>query len=68
MLMKEPGDLILQHRNLTWFDVDNGMFEEFALNMGRQIVPPQEHRRPEALKDMGFLPGQRYTSVVPSSP
>jgi hypothetical protein len=51
MLMKEPGDLILQHRNLTWFDVDNGMFEEFALNMGRQIVPPQEHRRPEALKE-----------------
>jgi hypothetical protein len=39
--MKEPGDLVLQHRNLTWFDVANGMFEELALNMGRQIVPPQ---------------------------
>ena len=48
--MKEPGDLLLQHRNLTRFDVDEGMFEELALNMGRQFVPPQEHRRPEVLK------------------
>ena len=60
--MKEPGDLLLQHRNLTWFDVDKGMFEELALNMGRQIVPPQEHRCPEVLKDMRFLLGQRYAA------
>jgi hypothetical protein len=53
--MKEPGDLILQHPNLTWFDVDNGMIEELALNMSRQIVPPQEHRRPEILKCIRFL-------------
>jgi len=33
--MKEPGDLLLQRRNLTWFDIDNGMFEELALNMCR---------------------------------
>jgi hypothetical protein len=66
--MKEPGDLILQYRNLRWFDVDKGMIEEVALNMGRQIVPPQEHRRPEILKYMRFSLGQRYTSIAASSP
>jgi hypothetical protein len=50
VLMKEPGDLFLQHHNLTRFDVGEGMFEELALNLGRQFVPPQEHRRPEILK------------------
>jgi hypothetical protein len=43
------------------------MIEELALNMGPQIVPPQEHRRPEILKYMRFLLGQRYTSIAASS-
>ena len=62
--MKEPDDLLLQHRNLTRFDVDGGMFEELALNMGRQFVPHQEHRRPEVLKDMRFMLGQRAASSL----
>jgi hypothetical protein len=34
--MKEPGDLLLQQRDLTWFDAGNGMLEELPLNMGRR--------------------------------
>jgi len=64
MLMKESGNLLLQHYNLTWFDTGNGMPEELFLNMGRQIVPLQEHRCPKALQDMRLLLGQRYTSIA----
>jgi hypothetical protein len=53
--MKEAGNLLLQHGNLTWFDAGNGMLEELPLNMGRQIVPLQEHRCPKALQDMGLF-------------
>jgi hypothetical protein len=65
--MKEPGDLLFLHRNLTGFDVDKGMFEELALNVGRQIVPPQEHRRAEVLKDARFLLEERYPLLAASS-
>lgn len=65
--MKESGDLLFLHRNLTGFDVDKGMFEELALNVGRQIVPPQEHRRAEVLKDARFLLGERYPLLAASS-
>src|SRR5581483_9339712 len=67
MLMKEPGDLLLQQRNLAWFDAANGMLEELPLNMGGQIVPLQEHRCPKALQDMRLLLGQRCTSIAISS-
>jgi len=62
--MKEARDLLLQHRNLTWFDVDKAMLKKLALNMGRQIVPPQEHRRPEVLKDTRLLLGQRHPRIA----
>ena len=55
MLMKEPGDLLLQHCNLTRLDPGNGMLEQLPLNMGRQIVPLQEHRCAEALQDVCLL-------------
>jgi hypothetical protein len=41
----------------TELDRGNGMFEEVPLNMGQQIVPLQEHRRPEAQQDMRLLLG-----------
>jgi ABC-type uncharacterized transport system YnjBCD ATPase subunit len=48
--MKEPGDLLLQQRDLTWFDAGNRAPPEH----GSQNVPLQEHRFPHA-----FSGGQR---------
>jgi hypothetical protein len=53
--MKEPGDLLLQHCNLTRFDARDGMLEELPLNMDWQIVPLQAYRCIEALQDVGLL-------------
>jgi hypothetical protein len=53
--MKEAGDLLLQQRNLTRFDAGNGMLKQLPLNMGRIIVPLQEHRCPKALQELRLL-------------